>query len=381
MELRVGKYRLTKYNDVTVSLKYDCVADAFSFSVYFDPNDAVHRAICKPCGYQLCEIWDEGELVITGVLLSPEFKDGPKKELTSLSGYSITGVIEDSHIHPDSYPLQCDNLTIKEITEKLVKPFGLSVVVDDNVKDICNEKISYYTPDIKRKIADNLAELCCQRNIVLSHTRRGEVLLTSAKANKIRTTVTQLHNVQQVSLGRGNAGAPDTVVADNRTVTTERKSIYHFVTGGQKWYSMGLSVNGQNLHSDITVVGQNAADTNSPDSKVVNPYVPAKVVRPRVATQTTGNDNHAPLTARNILGAELKNIALTIEMHHTHIGGKLVRPNQIISVTNPNVYIFKKTRFFIEAVTIKGNNKTKTSTLTCVVPEVYNQEDVQNIFE
>ena len=52
---------------------------------------------------------------MTGVILNHGFTETKNKELTSVGGYSVTGVLEDCHISPDKYPLESKGKTVKQM--------------------------------------------------------------------------------------------------------------------------------------------------------------------------------------------------------------------------------------------------------------------------
>ena len=67
-------------------------------------------------------------------------------------------------------------------------------------------------------------------------------------------------------------------------------------------------------------------------------------------------------------------------MDRWDLNEKIIRPNKIITVQNPKLYLFKKTRFFIESVELTGNEKQTSAVLTCFLPEVYDSKTPKNIF-
>jgi prophage tail gpP-like protein len=135
------------------------------------------------------------------------------------------------------------------------------------------------------------------------------------------------------------------------------------------------------MHSDITVIKQADSDGgNAGEATIKNPYVPF-VFRPKVVTQNSGDDNDTEQAAKNILAAELKNLTLTIVTDRWELDGKMLKPNNIISVLNPEVYIYKKTNWFIEQIDYTGDQEKTVATLKCVLPEVYNGGTPKSIVE
>ncbi len=343
MIIRVKNRKYDFFNGVTVNLKYDSIASTFSFNAYFNPENNDQRELLHVAHYHTVKIEHENELLITGPILSSTFRSAKKKQLTGIAGYSLPGVLDDCNVPISLYPLQSDGLSLREITQKLIVPFNLEMVIDSSVSSLMNKVYSNSTADEKQTIKQYLTELASQRNIILSHTDDGKLLFTKAQTNK--------------------------------------RPIIEIEPGGQPFTSMELAFNGQGMHSTITVQKQADSDSGSAgQSEITNPFVPF-TFRPKVISQSSGDDNDTSQAARNALSVELKNLKLTVVLDKWTIDNKIIRPNNIISVINPDVYLYTKTNWFIESVTLTGDNKSRIATLKCVLPPVYDQSTPINIFE
>jgi prophage tail gpP-like protein len=340
MKLKIGSTDYDFFNAVKVTLTYDSVASVFGFSAYFDPNDTLHRKLFRPLRYQKCTVTHEGETLITGRILSVSFKSEPQKTLVTISGYSTTGILEDCPIPTEVYPLQSDGLTLGEIVKKVVDPFGLSVVVDKAVEDRYNATFTTVEAKADQSAKAYLSEIAAQRGIILSHTSGGALLFTEAKA--------------------------------------DRRPTFEFADG-EGYTSAGLSVNGQQLHSTVTVLRD--ADVNGGNAgefEATNPLVGIK--RPRVVLQTSGDNNTTEKAAEMARADELKAIQLTVNVPTWVMNGKVLRPNTVISIRDPELFLFKKRNFFVSNVTLSGNEKEQTASLTCVLPETYTLKNPIDIF-
>lgn len=338
---RIRNTKIDYFNDLSVTLSYDMIASTFDFGFYFNPEDQKLVDLACIGHYHTATVEHNGELLLTGYILSQKFRSASRRELTRFAGYSLTGVLEDCEIPTSLYPLQSDGLTLREITQKLLKPFGLSFRVDGSVSADVDLVYDTVTAKETQSVKSYLSELASQRNIILSHTAKGELLYTRA--------------------------------------STSLKPIADF-NGSVSTSGMTLDFNGQGMHSSITIMNQaNIDGGNAGESSVTNPFVPY-VFRPKVKTQNTGDDNNTEEAAKNALSQELKNLRLTIELDRWELNGKLIKPNNLITVKNPEIYLFQKTNWFIESVTFKGNEKAQTCTLSCVLPSVYNGTTPKYIF-
>lgn len=409
MELRVAGQVIKTYNSVDINLKYDSIADTFNFRVFRDVDSARQRSVFKPLTYHSCTIYHQGVLVMTGTCLSTHAgsSGNPPVQLTALAGYTTTGILEDVN---RTLNLQFDGLTLKQMVERLLYPHGLGYVIDPEVSAECDRAIPSATIQPPQTIKDFIDSIAKQLNVVLSHTIDGRLLLTRVKADKKLTTSTTLVTVDPTPVSGDIDGAPTSNLPKTTTTLVTRATLCDFSTNGGKWIEMDLTVDGQKMHSDIFVYGAAQEDTNNAiETIITNPYIPrAKVAlifiptttsnrmsfgvdkdtkravpfRPKIVIQTQGDDNTAKLTARAILGDELKNIVLTIKVQGWTLNGHLITPNQMITVINPDVHLYKKTKFFIKEVYLHGDaDENDTATLTCVLPECFNNDIVKNIFD
>lgn len=342
---KAGVYEVDRFNNFTMSLKYDSIASSFSFQIYFDPENEKHAQFCAPGTYADCTVEHEGELLITGTMLINTYGSEATPQLTQLAGYSKTGVLEDCEIPITVYPLQTDGLSLKEIAERIIKPFGLKLVVDEiakkdsalglTVKQKSDKKINKSTAKQSQNCKSYLTELTKQRHIILTHNNKGDLVFTEAKTNEV--------------------------------------PLFEAKEGDVPATSIKLTFNGQALHSHITVLKQADSDGGpSGEYTLENPYV-SNVYRPKVVTMDSGDDITIQEFALNVLAAELKEaIRLSITTDRWKIKGEVVKPNNLVTVYSPANFIYEPTDFFIEEVVYNGDEKSTTATISCVIPEVYN---------
>lgn len=398
MKIKIAGTTFDKFSQVNINLIYDSVASTFSCSVYFDPNNAAQKAALQPGKFPPVTIEHNGVLLLTGTLLSLRFKSSAKpRHLVHLSGYSTTGVLEDCQIPESIYPLQSNNLSFSEIVSKVIQPFGLKLVVDPSVRDACNKPINVVNADANQTIKSYLAEIAGQINVVVSHTNKGELLLTGYKT---KDTNTILANYATVPVDPALSGVSGTA---SGTVIKDKKAIINF-TQGMPGVEFELIFDGQQMHSTISVNGQHPVDEGNAQSvpALRNPYVGISntialldqndinnaqiygtvqtVPRPKIAIPTASTDLTLEKAQRNILSGELKAIPLKIEMRGWSVNGAMIMPGDIITVKNIELHIYETARFFIESAVYKGNHVKETVTLNCVVPETFNNDMPKNIF-
>jgi len=363
---RIRNRKVDKFNSFHISLKYNSFSSPFSFDYYFDPDVFELKEMACVGHYHICRLYHNGELMLTGMMLSQAFNHSPIKQLVAIGGYSISGILEDCSIPTNAAidaalaignlkikpgeikpycPLQSDGLSLRQIAEKLLAPFKLNMIVDPDVIGIMDEVFEESTAEPKDSIKAYLTELATQKNIIITHDAKGNVVFTKIK--------------------------------------TDLKPIYYFNVpkGGLPGVEIGLHFNGQHMHSQITVVKQaDVDDENAGESTVTNPYVPF-IFRPKTIIQTSGNDIDTELAAKNALADELRNLSVTVKLDRWIINDKIIRPGSLISIKDPENYIFNKTDFFIESIDFTGNQREETCTMHCVLPESYNGATPKYIFK
>lgn len=341
---RVTERKFAYFNDVKLSLRYDSVGSVFSFSFYFNPDNPEHAILAQPTLWPLAKIYDQGKLLLTGFVLQYGHYLETEVKLVTISGYSIPGVLEDCQIPLSAYPLQSDNLSLRQIAKRILTPYKINMDVDDSVASKMDQVYETSKANPTQTVKDYFTELCKQRNIILSHTPGGRVLFTSAKTN--------LTPIAHYEGGIGNT------------------SISH-------------NFNGQMLHSPITVVRQADPDGgNEGVYTLTNPYIPASTTafRPKVVVQSSGDNNSTESVARNVLAAELKAISIKVSTDSWYIGDDLIRPNNLVTVQSKSLFLNKKVVLFIESVEFSGNQESQTTIINCVLPEVYNLNAPKNIY-
>ena len=337
------------FNEFTLNLVYNSNASQFRFNYYFDPYNIEHKEMSCVTHFHEVTLEHEGIKLLTGVITNQSFKQSSVKELASFSGYSKPGVLSDCNIPPSIYPLQSDGLSLNQISNKLIQPFRknykLDYKIDPSVLSKMNQSFETSTASETQTIMDYLSEIAKQKNIIISHDVDGNLLFTEAKTDK--------KPILEFDLREGS------IPGTNFT----------------------MSYDGQGMHSHITMQKQADMDGgNAGEETIRNPYVIGSVYRPTVKTQTSGNDNNTLSAGQRALANELKGVTLTIETDSWIVDGKMLEPNNTITIIAPELYIYRKETFFIESINYEGNEKQTIATLNCVLPEVYNGKKPISIF-
>ena len=346
---RIRNRKVEFFNNWQLRLVHDSVGSTFSFSYYFNPNNSELKEMSCVTHFHEVTLEYNDELLVTGVITSQKFFQEAQNKLVTISGYSKPGVLEDCQIPPSIYPLQSNGLTLSQIADKLVNPFrknyGLDFEIDPDVLSKMNKVYKVSTASATQSIKDYLSTICSQRNIILTHNEKGNLYFTTA--NTTGNPILEFDTTKETIPGT------------------------NFV----------LEYNGQMMHSHITIMGQSSIDGgNSREYTLRNPYVIGTVYRPKVIEQSSGDDNDTKEFARRELGNELSSLKLTITTDRWVIDGKIIKPNNIITVYAPDLYIYHKSNWFIQSIEFNSDSEKTIAKLNCVLPEVYNSDEIISIF-
>lgn len=341
MNIQINGKSYADFSSVEIKRSIDSVASTFSFSAYFD-NQTTARTF-RPLDYQDILIHDDfGNLLLTGVCLNTYNEDIPEGSLHVIDGYSKCGVIGDANVPVNVNSLQNNNMSLKDITEKLINPFGLKLIIDSDSSKRANEKIKRSYTYMNEKLDRYIVDIALRKKIIVSHDVYGNLLFLSISSD-VKT---------KRSFNRDNC------------------------------VSMSLSVDGQNMHSEISStrqVSRRSRKNPSPQVKsatVVNPLI--KVYRPKNNRTNINSDLDLNTSAESFFMQELENISLVIKLEKYYPD---ISVGDFIEVVNDRMHIFKPARMLIKETIIRRSESGETMELTCVIPEAYTGETPKNIFE
>jgi prophage tail gpP-like protein len=377
MIVKINGTELSDFTVNDITFNYDAVSDTFSLSTPFfedwerSEKNKVSRGFFKPLKYYPVEILDNNrKLLLTGTLLNHNFKSNANANEISLSGYSKTGILddcpnvifsEDQAVNAETTEEKDTNesrsassnysgLSLLELAKQLVEPFKIEVIVDDLVKDRCNEDYDSTTTKETESIAGYLAKLATLKNVVMRSTPDGKLKFTQIDPN--------LKSVAKFSIGDG--------------VVNE----------------ISLQVNGQAMHSEIhglskvNIYADQTEDAEKTgDSEVIKNPLITSITRPTIKTQGVESGMIKDFL-KAALADELKNISITIDCKGWQmVEDGILIPGMLISVLAPGVYLYNYTTLLVRSIQLKENAKEKTSSLTCILPETMTGEQPKLIFD
>jgi prophage tail gpP-like protein len=338
MKIKINGKFFNFFNNIAINFKLDSVASTFSFKGRFDPNNPLHREIYKPLAYHKVEIFsNEEKLLLTGVLVRTSLGSGSVRELQDLSGYSKAGVLEDVTIPFSSYPLERIDVSLSDLTQALINEFGINFVIDSTAQNDMDIVYKKTVAQPSETIKAFLAKLAAQRNIVIGHNVKGDLVFFKPDLNS------------------------KPVLYLNETNSLQ----------------MSLTVDGQGIYSEISVIIQPTKDNNSltPVDTITNDLVKAK--RTLVKVLSSGSETETKKAADNVLAQQLTNISINVVLNRIED----VKVGDIIEVSNPEISIYKRARLVVSEILIKESSEADEMSLSLLLPEAFNGKQPKNIFE
>tara|TARA_B100000953_G_C18034140_1_gene423817 strand:- start:825 stop:1841 length:1017 start_codon:yes stop_codon:yes gene_type:complete len=338
MIIKIDNRKIKFFSDVVINYKFTSFASIFSFKARFDSNNEEHRKIFKPLSFKKVEIFnDQGDLKMNGIILTHSFSSDLENNLVSISGYSKSGILESCSIPYESYPLEKNNVSLRDLTGQLFGIFGIDFIVDPPAAkdmDLVYEKV---TAEPGETIKSHISKLASQRNIIIKNNENGSIVFT-----KPEFSITP-----KFSFNKSNV------------------------------ISMSTTVNGQDMHSSIDVIRQlNEDDVDvDPFESVSNPMIGLKKVLVKVLSD--GADDNMKGAAKNILASELRDIMFEIK-----IDKELdVDCGDTVSIINDEIFIYKKVNLIVDEVILNISGSENQTIIKAKMPEAYTGETPKNIFE
>jgi prophage tail gpP-like protein len=339
MKIKIENKFFNHFSNLTLKFNLDTFASVFSFDARFDPFNVDHQKIFKPLTYPKIEIFsNDMDLLLTGNIVNNDFTSTKTPELVSFSGYTKSGILEDVTIPDSVYPLEKNNQSLSEISAQLLKPFEIGQLIESNVANEMNLVYEKAVAQPTQSVASFLTQLASQRNIVIGHTKKGDVYYFKAFI-----------------------GSKPVRSYDSSNLLSSK-----------------MAINGRAFHSDITVRRQ-PSDENvgvSTVDGVKNPNV--EQIRSVCKILSSGDDTSTIEAAKNVLAAELRGIQLGLELPKIDTS---ILCGQIIEFINPELFIYKKQKFVINEIIYKEDSGADTMTINCLTPEAFTGGIPTNIFE
>lgn len=284
-------------------------------------DDPAFDKLIKPSAYTASELYLGPELVATGRLYgtSPYMADdGCHVELEC---WDLTADLVDSTMSP---PYELADSTLEQLAGTIIKPLGYGVKID------CKTGGAFDLPQIEssEKIGAFFQRLATQHGILVTRDEYGNVVFT-----------------------RGASGAPVAAIEEPSPFPVKWQASFD----GRKLYN-SYSVKGQ--AGDASPIGSVAKDTAVPAIRQIT-YTQGDVDAGNVSTSAKWRRSRAICDACQLPFP-------VADWYDPK--GNLWRPNTIVSVKSPTLFIDKPYNFLIRDVEYAFEDGGRSATLSLALP-------------
>jgi len=316
----------------------DTCSDGWTASLQWDPDDDVLYEALRPFQYKNASVYLGGILLIDGLLYSTKIIQSGDNQTVEIKGYSYTADIVDSSIKP---PYEQNKVTLKDRATELIESLGIGIVfsVDD-----ADEPFERVTCEPEDKIFDHLAELATQRKVLISSTRKGEILFWRA--------------------------------------ATKSKPVGSIEEGMPPYQKLDIEFDGRRRYNTYTVIGQSPQKRGrkGKDKKLVAVAKDNTVPRSRFVTysvneSTVGNIQDTADWKRSKQIADALTLPIPVDSWYAP-NNKLWEENTLISVVSKAIYAPNGFDFLIRSVEYVFDAEGTTATLNLIPPQTYTGEPI-----
>jgi prophage tail gpP-like protein len=318
------------WTSTSIERSMNNIADSFSFTAPFNPDDPDSDYL-QPFTYLETDLFIGGNIYIYGRSEGWNPTLNLDSTMMSVSCRSRTGVIIDCTSQEKS--LNFNKQTLSQISDKLLKPFGLKSDFPFGDSDI----IVKTKRNITDKIYGYLQGLAKKKGFIINSNRKDGIKYDKANI--------------------------------------EGEPILNLVQGEQPLTgSISATYDGTKRFSDYIAVSQSNGNPGN-NSTAKDTSIP--ISRPLIfsAKDTKQGDikTAAEWERNRALG---KSMGLTVKVGTWFDkNDNLIYENEIVTLKAPNVCIYEETKFLIEKVSLsKTESGGKEATLTLVLPETYSSE-------
>lgn len=337
--------RISNFNEFSLNLKWNSTADTFGFSWLFNPDNPDHKNAMCISHFHECQVYYKSELLVNGNLINARFQHDKNRRMASLEGYTRPGILDTVNVPIYSYPIQTKGLSIKAIANRLCNLYSIDVKIDSSVASDMNSTVKDDNIEPTETIKDYLVKICDPKGIKISHTANGEILFTQANVKK--------EPIFEIDSKDSSRPA----------------------------YDMTFNFDGQDMHRYITVMQQaTESGANGGQYTIRNPYVINTYPKDKIVTAGSGENSDMKEMARQELSKELKMMKLNISLSNWKIGDEMIKPGDIISIIDPYLYLYYKSKFFIMSASYNGNVDGIKCDLECVPLAVFETTAPESMF-
>lgn len=301
--------------------------DVVEFGAPFDAQAPGFKESFRPFAFKPVTITVGGAALFTGTMVSinPVIENAQK--IISVSGYSLPGVLNDCTPPASSFPLEFNDLSLREIASELAAPFGINVKFKADPGPVF-ERVAL---EPGKKILSFLIDLAKERNLIVASSSLGDLVFLQSSEGGV--------------------------------------SVANFAQGSAPLLSVAPFFSPQEYYSHITGIEPVVVGLEGSQYTVKNPRL-LGVVRPLTfnAPDTLDADVIATVEAKaGRMFANMVSYSVRVATWRDP-SGNLWQPNTSIKLLAPDAMVYSEYEFIIRSIQFEQDSTTQTATLNLVIP-------------
>jgi len=346
VKIAVNGIEFAGWESLTITRSLDSVADAFSLSAPFDPDNQQIRSAFRPFGYQRAEIKIDDETILTGSIENVSPSTMANERIINVQGRSFTGALVDCSI--DGVGYEFGGLSLLQVAQKICQSFGIQVTSAVGSGPVLKTALG----------AVSLAE--------------ASTALDESRAQPGQTAYSFLNGLAQ------DASLMLTSDVQGRLVITKiqpsTQPVASIVEGDGPVISVSAQYNGTSRYSQYKVLQQ---QDGAPDLSGTATDSGVPVYRPKTdvgSDSDAGNVTKAAQWKRALALAESVEVTAVVAGWRTR-AGQVWTPGMSVTVKAPGAYILNEAPFVVaEATLTLDADQGRTTSLRLVLPATYTGE-------
>jgi prophage tail gpP-like protein len=302
------------------------------FSAPFEATRKEFRETFRPFTFKPLQVLIDLEAIFTGTLVHPQPDVEPDSKSVAVTAYSLPAVFEDCDAPPAGLK-EYTGFDLRQICEALAGHFGIKVAFQADA----GAPFKKIKVDPDKKIQAFLEELTKQRNVVISDTAAGELLIWQSVAT----------------------GSP----------------VCHFEQGTAPLGKVEVQFEPREYFSEMTGFAKKTRKKKPASATVKNPWL-SEPFRPhtfKLDDCDRGDAQEATEAKMARMFANMATYVIPDIPSWRDPKGKLWAPNTTITLRAPDAMCYRKTELLVRQVDLHQDKEEggETATLSCCLPGAF----------
>ena len=164
IRIKIAAQEYTGFESVNIQRSIDTIADGFDITIITDDNTGI-----AAFGYDDIEIYNDNELLLTGIIEIIEKRVKGQSAMTILQGRSKSAFLVDSSINEKR---QWVNASMLNVLNELATPYGININADNALPTMAQITAHYGEP-----IGAFVQRLAKANGVLVRSTSRGDITI------------------------------------------------------------------------------------------------------------------------------------------------------------------------------------------------------------